>query len=67
MNAQCERAEMALSIEELKILIFISGMTSDVTAVRQVAMKSVESKSEKGHAVTLKEIIEVSGIYGQQK
>uniref|UniRef100_A0A914MQB2 DUF7083 domain-containing protein n=1 Tax=Meloidogyne incognita TaxID=6306 RepID=A0A914MQB2_MELIC len=55
VNAQCERAEMALSIEELKILIFISGMPSDATSVRQVAMKSVENKSEKGHAVTLKE------------
>uniref|UniRef100_A0A914NRE1 DUF7083 domain-containing protein n=1 Tax=Meloidogyne incognita TaxID=6306 RepID=A0A914NRE1_MELIC len=52
VNAQCERAEMALSIEELKILIFISGMPSDATSVRQVAMKSVENKSEKGHAVT---------------
>uniref|UniRef100_A0A914NVR3 CCHC-type domain-containing protein n=1 Tax=Meloidogyne incognita TaxID=6306 RepID=A0A914NVR3_MELIC len=58
---------MALSIEELKILIFISGMPSDATAVRQVAMKSVESKSEKGHAVTLKEIIEECRAYMANK
>nr|CAD2208318.1 unnamed protein product [Meloidogyne enterolobii] len=63
VNAQCERAEMALSIEELKILIFISGLPSDATSVRQVAMKSVESKSERGQAVTLKEIIEECRAY----
>uniref|UniRef100_A0A914L0L7 CCHC-type domain-containing protein n=1 Tax=Meloidogyne incognita TaxID=6306 RepID=A0A914L0L7_MELIC len=67
VNAQCERAEMALSIEELKILIFISGLPSDATSVRQVAMKSVESKSERGQAVTLKEIIEECRAYMANK
>nr|CAD2201785.1 unnamed protein product [Meloidogyne enterolobii] len=67
VNAQCERAEMALSIEELKILIFISGMPSDATSVRQVAMKSVENKSEKGHTVTLKEVIEECRAYMANK
>nr|CAD2186654.1 unnamed protein product [Meloidogyne enterolobii] len=67
VNVQCERAEMALSIEELKILIFISGMPSDATSVRQVAMKSVENKSEKGHAVTLKEVIEECRAYMANK
>nr|CAD2209530.1 unnamed protein product [Meloidogyne enterolobii] len=63
VNAQCERAEMALSIEELKVLIFISGLPSDATSVRQVAMKSAENKSEKGHTVTLKEVIEECRAY----
>nr|CAD2205750.1 unnamed protein product [Meloidogyne enterolobii] len=63
VNAQCERADMALSIEELKILIFISGLPSDANSVRQVAMKSVENKSEKGHTVTLKEVIEECRAY----
>ncbi|CAK5097251.1 unnamed protein product [Meloidogyne enterolobii] len=58
---------MALSIEELKILIFISGMPSNATSVRQVAMKIVESKSEKGQAVTLKEVIEECRAYMANK
>uniref|UniRef100_A0A914NQD1 Peptidase A2 domain-containing protein n=1 Tax=Meloidogyne incognita TaxID=6306 RepID=A0A914NQD1_MELIC len=42
-------------------------MPSDATSVRQVAMKSVESKSERGQAVTLKEIIEECRAYMANK
>nr|CAD2177603.1 unnamed protein product [Meloidogyne enterolobii] len=42
-------------------------LPSDATSVRQVAMKSVESKSERGQAVTLKEIIEECRAYMANK
>nr|CAD2152654.1 unnamed protein product [Meloidogyne enterolobii] len=48
-------------------LVGMIGMPSDATSVRQVAMKSVENKSEKGHAVTLKEVIEECRAYMANK
>lgn len=58
VNAQCERAQMSLSIEELKILIFISGIPSEQIAVRQMAMKFVENKTSQDQPVSLKEVID---------
>nr|CAD2152577.1 unnamed protein product [Meloidogyne enterolobii] len=48
-------------------LVGMIGMPSDATSVRQVAMKSVENKSEKGHTVTLKEVIEECRAYMANK
>nr|CAD2193887.1 unnamed protein product [Meloidogyne enterolobii] len=48
-------------------LVGMIGLPSDATSVRQVAMKSVESKSERGQAVTLKEIIEECRAYMANK
>uniref|UniRef100_A0A1I8B7S8 Uncharacterized protein n=1 Tax=Meloidogyne hapla TaxID=6305 RepID=A0A1I8B7S8_MELHA len=49
---------MSLSIEELKILIFISGIPSEQIAVRQMAMKFVENKTSQDQPVSLKEVID---------
>nr|CAD2169153.1 unnamed protein product [Meloidogyne enterolobii] len=66
VNAQCERAEMALSIEELKILIFISGMPSDATSVRQVAMKSCWKDSESENESECKKVWTKPNVKYQQ-
>uniref|UniRef100_A0A914KTS2 CCHC-type domain-containing protein n=1 Tax=Meloidogyne incognita TaxID=6306 RepID=A0A914KTS2_MELIC len=58
VNAQCEKAQMALSIEEIKILIYISGLPSEEQSLRQLAMRFVENKKKQALPVSLKEVIE---------
>uniref|UniRef100_A0A914NRR0 CCHC-type domain-containing protein n=1 Tax=Meloidogyne incognita TaxID=6306 RepID=A0A914NRR0_MELIC len=58
VNAQCEKAQMALSIEEIKILIYISGLPSEEQSLRQLAMRFVETKKKQAVPVILKDVIE---------
>uniref|UniRef100_A0A914MHI8 CCHC-type domain-containing protein n=1 Tax=Meloidogyne incognita TaxID=6306 RepID=A0A914MHI8_MELIC len=49
---------MALSIEEIKILIYISGLPSEEQSLRQLAMRFVETKKKQAVPVILKDVIE---------
>nr|CAD2166164.1 unnamed protein product [Meloidogyne enterolobii] len=63
VNAQCEKAQMALSIEEIKILIYISGLPSEEQSLRQLAMRFVETKKKQAVPVILKDVIEECRLY----
>nr|CAD2136760.1 unnamed protein product [Meloidogyne enterolobii] len=54
---------MALSIEEIKILIYISGLPSEEQSLRQLAMRFVETKKKQAVPVILKDVIEECRLY----
>ncbi|KAL7070486.1 hypothetical protein ACQ4LE_010394 [Meloidogyne hapla] len=46
VNSECEKAEMALSVEEVKILIFIAGIPEEMNDLRQISLRFVERYSK---------------------
>jgi hypothetical protein len=52
VNANCEKAQMNIGIENLKILIFISKPNSVDSSVFQLIMKFVDGKMNKNQSVT---------------
>uniref|UniRef100_A0A1I8B6X4 CCHC-type domain-containing protein n=1 Tax=Meloidogyne hapla TaxID=6305 RepID=A0A1I8B6X4_MELHA len=56
LNSECEKAQMALSVEESKILLFISGMPEEAYDLRQISLKFVENY-KKSEECTLKALI----------
>nr|CAD2186190.1 unnamed protein product [Meloidogyne enterolobii] len=57
VNAECEKAEMALTVEESKILVFIAGIPEEALDVRQISLRFVE-KHSKSEVCTLKTLME---------
>jgi hypothetical protein len=49
---------MALTIEEMKILIFISGIPTSAVDVKQNCVQLIESKNKKGQDVRFKDVVE---------
>ncbi|KAL7078016.1 hypothetical protein ACQ4LE_000006 [Meloidogyne hapla] len=60
VDEECEKAEMALTVEEVKILIFIAGIPEEMDDLREVSLKFVESKQED---CTLKLLLEECNNY----
>jgi len=56
LNSECEKAQMALSVEESKILLFISGMPEEAYDLRQISLKFVENY-KKSEECTLKALM----------
>uniref|UniRef100_A0A1I8AXW0 CCHC-type domain-containing protein n=1 Tax=Meloidogyne hapla TaxID=6305 RepID=A0A1I8AXW0_MELHA len=66
LNSECEKAQMALSVEESKILLFISGMSEDAYDIRQISLKFVENY-KKSEECTLKALMEECRSYMTMK
>ncbi|CAK5076949.1 unnamed protein product [Meloidogyne enterolobii] len=62
VNSECEKAEMALSVEEVKILIFIAGIPEEMNDLRQISLKFVERYS-KTEECSLKILLEECRSY----
>nr|CAD2188079.1 unnamed protein product [Meloidogyne enterolobii] len=57
VNAECEKANMDLTVEECKILVFIAGIPEKALDVRQISLRFVE-KYAKSEVCTLKDLME---------
>uniref|UniRef100_A0A1I8B1H5 CCHC-type domain-containing protein n=1 Tax=Meloidogyne hapla TaxID=6305 RepID=A0A1I8B1H5_MELHA len=62
VNSECEKAEMALSVEEVKILIFIAGIPEEMNDLRQISLRFVERYS-KPEECSLKILLEECRSY----
>nr|CAD2205752.1 unnamed protein product [Meloidogyne enterolobii] len=58
VNAECEKSEMNLTIEEMKILIFIVGLPDSAMDLKQNCIRMVENKSKKKEDCKFKELLE---------
>uniref|UniRef100_A0A914L087 Peptidase A2 domain-containing protein n=1 Tax=Meloidogyne incognita TaxID=6306 RepID=A0A914L087_MELIC len=58
VNAECEKSEMNLTIEEMKILIFIVGLPDSAMDLKQNCIRMVESKAKKKEDCKFKELLE---------
>nr|CAD2167059.1 unnamed protein product [Meloidogyne enterolobii] len=45
VNSECEKAQMALTVEDSKILIFIAGIPEEANDLRQICLRFVERNS----------------------
>ncbi|KAL7078838.1 hypothetical protein ACQ4LE_002711 [Meloidogyne hapla] len=63
VNAECEKSDMALTIEEMKILIFISGLPDCGSELKQNCIRLVENKVKKNEDCTLKELLNDCKIF----
>nr|CAD2209589.1 unnamed protein product [Meloidogyne enterolobii] len=58
VNAECEKSEMNLTIEEMKILIFIVGLPDSAIDLKQNCIRLIENKSKKKEDCNFKELLE---------
>uniref|UniRef100_A0A1I8B2Y6 Peptidase A2 domain-containing protein n=1 Tax=Meloidogyne hapla TaxID=6305 RepID=A0A1I8B2Y6_MELHA len=63
VNAECEKSEMALTIEEMKILIFISGLPDCGSELKQNCIRLIENKIKKNEDCTLKDLLNDCKIF----
>uniref|UniRef100_A0A1I8B6U5 Uncharacterized protein n=1 Tax=Meloidogyne hapla TaxID=6305 RepID=A0A1I8B6U5_MELHA len=54
---------MALTIEEMKILIFIAGLPDSGAELKQNCVRMIESKTKKNEDCTLKELLNDCKIF----
>jgi len=66
VNSECEKAEMDLTVEECKILVFIAGIPEKALDVRQISLRFVE-KYAKSEVCTLKDLMEEVRSYLSNK
>uniref|UniRef100_A0A914KW56 CCHC-type domain-containing protein n=1 Tax=Meloidogyne incognita TaxID=6306 RepID=A0A914KW56_MELIC len=66
VNSECEKANMDLTVEECKILVFIAGIPEKALDVRQISLKFVE-KYAKSEVCTLKDLMEEVRSYLSNK
>nr|CAD2176270.1 unnamed protein product [Meloidogyne enterolobii]CAD2202718.1 unnamed protein product [Meloidogyne enterolobii] len=66
VNSECEKANMDLTVEECKILVFIAGIPEKALDVRKISLKFVE-KYAKSEVCTLKDLMEEVRSYLSNK
>nr|CAD2175182.1 unnamed protein product [Meloidogyne enterolobii] len=66
VNSECEKANMDLTVEECKILVFIAGIPEKAMDVRQISLRFVE-KYAKSEVCTLKDLMEEVRSYLSNK
>uniref|UniRef100_A0A914L3B4 CCHC-type domain-containing protein n=1 Tax=Meloidogyne incognita TaxID=6306 RepID=A0A914L3B4_MELIC len=66
VNSECEKANMDLTVEECKILVFIAGIPEKALDVRQISLRFVE-KYAKSEVCTLKDLMEEVRSYLSNK
>uniref|UniRef100_A0A914NSM4 CCHC-type domain-containing protein n=1 Tax=Meloidogyne incognita TaxID=6306 RepID=A0A914NSM4_MELIC len=62
VNSECEKAEMALTVEDSKILIFIAGIPEEANDLRQICLRFVERHSNSDQC-TFKQLLEECRSY----
>nr|CAD2158028.1 unnamed protein product [Meloidogyne enterolobii] len=62
VNSECEKAQMALTVEDSKILIFIAGIPEEANDLRQICLRFVERHSN-SEQCTFKQLLEECRSY----
>uniref|UniRef100_A0A914KHJ0 CCHC-type domain-containing protein n=1 Tax=Meloidogyne incognita TaxID=6306 RepID=A0A914KHJ0_MELIC len=62
VNSECEKAQMALTVEDSKILIFIAGIPEEANDLRQICLRFVERNSN-SEQCTFKQLLEECRSY----